>query len=90
MASACVVHVDGACGGYVGDAAAVLTTKIVHRMALAKIFFVWRAWTQHVRGYAGDAAAKVGTTKIAHHMTSAKIFFVARVDAACGGYAGST
>ena len=30
------------------DVAKVLTTKIAHHMASAKIFFVWRAWTQHV------------------------------------------
>ena len=42
------------------DAAAkVLATKIAHRMASAKIFFVWRAWTQYVEAMAERCAGPI-------------------------------
>ena len=55
-----VARVDAARGGYPGDAAAKgLTTKIAHRMASAKIFFVWRAWTQYVEAMAERCAGPI-------------------------------
>ena len=63
------------------DAAAkVLATKIAHHMALAKIFFVWRVWTQRVEAMQPERdATEVLTTKSAHRVASAKIFFLWRV-----------